>query len=79
VTDFFKDKKICYQNFYKFYNRYRSCGKDEKQLLPRRRGPRAKYKDAPYIDDLLEEKVLNYRNNGHNKFVIAEALKKINQ
>jgi transposase InsO family protein len=72
----FAAKGICYQNFYKFYSRYISSGRDEQKLLPSRRGPRPKYKDLPLNDESIEKKVLDYRKLGYNKFVISAVLKK---
>ena len=39
AREFFKARKICFQNFYKFYNRYISSGRNVEALLPTRRGP----------------------------------------
>lgn len=38
-TDFFKVKGICFQNFYKFYNRFLAVGRDPQQLLSIKRDP----------------------------------------
>jgi transposase InsO family protein len=76
ARDFFKARDICFQNFYKFYNRFIASGRDESALLPYKRGPKPKYLTMPTVDESLEKKVLEYRKNGHNKFTIAEALKK---
>lgn len=75
VREFFESKGICYQNFYKFYSRFKASGRMEEALLPTRRGPKPRYKEMPIADDSLERKVLEYRAKGFNKFVIAEALK----
>lgn len=75
VRDFFKAKGICFQNFYKFYNRYIASGRQLESLLPTRRGPKPKYKEMPLAGDSIEKKVLDYRKKGYNKFIIAEALK----
>jgi transposase InsO family protein len=72
----FKARGICFQNFYKFYRRYISAGRDEQALLPTRRGPKPRYKELPLADDSLEYKILAYRKLGFNKFIIAEALKR---
>lgn len=76
VRDFFKDNGICFQNFYKFYNRYVSSGRNPDALLPTRRGPKPKYKEIPLAGDILVKKILEYRSLGFNKYVIAECLKK---
>jgi len=76
ARSFFEAKGICYQNFYKFYRRYIESGRDEQALLPTRRGPKPKYKEMPIVDGSLEEKVLEYRKLGYNKYIISEAIKK---
>lgn len=76
AREFFKAKGICFQNFYKFYRRYIESGRDVTSLLPTRRGPKPKYKDMPIAEDSMEQKVLEYRKLGYNKFIIAEALKR---
>ena len=76
VRGFFNSKGICFQNFYKFYNRFVSSGRRVDALLPTRRGPKPKYKEMPNSDDCIEAVILEYRKRGYNKFIIAEALKK---
>jgi hypothetical protein len=76
VRGFFKSKGICFQNFYKFYNRFLLSNRKVEALLPTRRGPKPKYKEMPSSDDSLEAIVLEYRKSGYNKFIITEALKK---
>jgi transposase InsO family protein len=71
----FAAKGICFQNFYKFYKRYIISGRDEQALLPTRRGPKPKYKELPLADDSIEQKVLEYRKHGFNKFLISAVLK----
>lgn len=78
ARDFFKAKGICFQNFYKFYNRYIISGRDPEALLPTRRGPKPKYREMPLADSIIENRVLEYRKLGYNKYVIAESLKKYN-
>jgi transposase InsO family protein len=76
VREFFKARGICFQNFYKFYNRYVASGRNAEALLPTRRGPKPKYKELPLADDCLEALILDYRKKGYNRFLIAAALKK---
>lgn len=76
VRDFFKAKGICFQNFYKFYNRFQESGRNPDALLPTRRGPKPKYEDMPLAGDTIVQKVLEYRRLGFNKYVITECLKK---
>jgi len=73
---FFAERQICFQNFYKFYNRYIKSNRDEHALLPTRRGPKPRYKEMPTCDDSIENIVLEYRTKGWNKFTIAEAIKR---
>lgn len=75
IKDFFRARQICFQNFYKFYKRYLQADRKPEALLPIRRGPRPKYLEMPIGQDSLEETVLNYRKQGHNRYVIAKALK----
>jgi len=76
VREFFTAKGICFQNFYKFYNRYIASGRDASVLLPGRRGPKPKYIEMPLMDTSLDAKILSYRSQGHNKYIISAALKK---
>jgi hypothetical protein len=78
ARDFFKAKKICFQNFYKFYGRFVASGRDVNKLLPIRRGPLPKYISSPLADNTLELKLVELRRQGHNKFTISEVLKKDN-
>lgn len=74
---FFAAKGICYQNFYKFYRRYRELGRDPLALLPIRRGPKSKYQTMPDLEgDSVEAKALKYREAGHNRFTVAAAMRK---
>ena len=76
ARSFFVAKGICFQNFYKFYRRYILSGRNEQALLPSRRGPKPKYQDLPLADGSIEQKVLEYRKLGFNKFLISAILKK---
>lgn len=75
LRDFFKARQICFQNFYKFYRRFQASGRNPEALLPRRRGPRPKYLEMPFIEGSFEATLLEYRRLGHNKYVISQALK----
>ena len=76
VRDFFKAKDICFQNFYKFYNRFVESGRNPESLLPTRRGPKPKYQDISLVNDIVVKKILEYRKSGYNKYLIAELIKK---
>lgn len=75
AREFFTARGICFQNFYKFYNRFITSKRDPQKLLPTRRGPKPKYYELPGDQDELVEKVLKYRMSGFNKFLISQALK----
>jgi len=74
AREFFAARGICFQNFYKFYSRFLSSNRDPHALLPTRRGPKPKYCELPGDQDELVKKVLKYRQNGFNKFLISQAL-----
>lgn len=76
ARSFFAAKSICYQNFYKFYSRYKAAQLNSEFLLPLRRGPKPKYREMPLVDDSLDAKILKHRAKGYNKHIISEALKK---
>lgn len=59
------------RSFLKYYNRYKQSGNEE-DLLPSRRGPKYKTR-RPSVSD--EQRVLELRALGNNKFVIANELK----
>jgi transposase InsO family protein len=76
IREFFKAKGICFQNFYKFYSRYKASEKNQESLLPLRRGPKPKYQEMPLADGGLVKRILEYRKLGFNKYIIAESLKR---
>jgi hypothetical protein len=59
------------RSFLKYYNRFKQSG-NEQDLLPAKRGPRYRTK-RPDLED--EQKVLDLRKLGNNKFEIAGQLK----
>lgn len=74
IREFFKANGICFQNFYKFYSRYKAEG-NKALLLPLKRGPKPKYQEMPLATDNIAKKALEYRNLGFNRYIIAESLK----
>lgn len=77
ARDYFKSKGICYQNFYKFYSRYISSGRDVSKLLPQKRGPRGRYRNSPFVNESeVDSLIIGYRKKGLNKFEIAALLKR---
>ena len=72
VQDFYKFHGVSRQTFAKYYNRYRQEGGAGSSLLPQKRGPRWKSRRTlPYI----EQKVLELRRNGINRYEIYAILK----
>jgi len=71
VKDWAAARKIDKKNFLKYYGRYRQSGKTW-DLLPQKRGP--KYKSRRPCE-ALEQKVLELRKLGNNKYEIASILK----
>ena len=70
AKDFYIAHGLDRRTFLKYYNRYLQSN-EEKDLLPRKRGPRWKSRRfIPYI----ENKVIQHRLNGLNKFEIVRVL-----
>ena len=75
VQDFYRAHGVNRQTFAKYYNRYRQSGAGD-ALLPRKRGPRWKSRRTiPFI----EEKVLELRRTGANRYEIYAILKPVLQ
>ena len=70
VKDFYKAHATCAQNFLKYYARYKRS-KDQKDLLPGKRGPKYLTRRTPKE---IEELVLIEREKGCNKFEITSIL-----
>lgn len=71
VNDFYKHHSTNRQTFLKYYNRYKVSRKDC-QLLPQKRGP--KWKTRRPLP-LIEQKVIQERIKGNNRYEIHEILK----
>jgi transposase InsO family protein len=71
VKDWAAARKIDKKNFLKYYGRYRQSGKSW-DLMPQKRGP--KYKTRRPCE-ALEQKVIELRKLGNNKYEIAAILK----
>jgi hypothetical protein len=67
VKDWAAARKIDKKNFLKYYGRYRQSGKNW-DLVPQKRGP--KYKSRRPCE-ALEQKVIELRKRGNNKYEIA--------
>ena len=71
AKDFYKANDTCAKSFLKYYNRYKQSG-ENLDLLPQKRGPRYKTRrPLPFI----ENKVVELRLKGNNKFEIVNILK----
>jgi hypothetical protein len=70
VKDWASARKIDKKNFLKYYGRYRQSGKDW-DLTPQKRGP--KFKSRRPCEE-LENKVIELRKKGNNKYEIASII-----
>ena len=71
AMDFYKAYDTCAKSFLKYYNRYKQSGQDV-DLMPLKRDPRYKTRrPIPFI----EQKVINLRLKGNNKYEIVNILK----
>lgn len=69
--DFYQANATCAKSFLKYYNRYKQSGASI-DLLPRKRGPKWKTRrPLPFI----ENKVIQLREKGNNKYEIVNILK----
>lgn len=71
AMDFYKANDTCAKSFLKYYNRYKQGGKSI-DLLPQKRGP--KYKTRRPLA-FIEQKVIELREKGNNKYEIVSILK----
>lgn len=71
VKDWAAARKICKKNFLKYYNRFKQSGLAI-DLLPQKRGPGFKRRRPC---EHLEQKVIELRNLGNNKYEISAILK----
>lgn len=71
VKDFYKENDTDRRSFLKYYNRFKASG-NETDILPQKRGPKWKTRrPIPYI----ENKVIELRKLGNNKYEIHNILK----
>jgi hypothetical protein len=70
VKDWAAARKIDKKNFLKYYGRYKQSNKSW-DLIPQKRGP--KFKSRRACED-LEQKVIELRNRGNNKYEIASII-----
>ena len=71
VKDFYKTNDTCSKSFLKYYNRFKQSG-SKTDLLPQKRGPR--YKTRRPLQ-FIENKVVELRNKGNNRYEIYSILK----
>ena len=71
VKDFCEFHKFSHQNFMKIYHRYKANPQIE-SLVPQKRGPKYQVRR---IDIKIEEKIIEYRKQGNNKYEICAILK----
>lgn len=71
AMDFYQANDTCAKSFLKYYNRYKQGGRSI-DLLPQKRGPKYKTRrPLPFI----EQKVIELREKGNNKYEIVSILK----
>jgi transposase InsO family protein len=73
AEEFYKAHNTDRRAFRKYYMRYKNGG-DDASLLPQKRGPKWKTRRAP---DLVEEKVIELREKGLNRYEIVHVLRPI--
>jgi transposase InsO family protein len=71
-SELFSAHRMDRRIFNKYYHRYLESGRDINAFIPRRRGPRFQ---STRRELGLEEKVIELRHQGHNRYVISNALK----
>lgn len=73
AKDFYLANDTCAKSFLKYYNRYKQSGQST-DLLPAKRGP--KYKTRRPLA-FIENKVIELRKKGNNKYEIVNILKPV--
>lgn len=73
VTEFYKERKICKQNFLKYYRRYQHSGQDIERLRPQKRG--RKIKEILAFDEVIINKIKDLRSYAYNRYDISEKIK----
>lgn len=73
VTEFYRENKICKQNFLKYYRRYQHSGQNTESLLPQRRG--RKVKEILASDEIIINKIKSLRSDAYNRYDISEKIK----
>lgn len=74
LGEFYSFHGVSRKNFLKYYNRFKNSGGDINQLLPQKRGP--KFRTRRPIK-YIENKVIELRNIGNNRYDIHNMLKPV--
>jgi IS30 family transposase len=74
AIEFYVAKRICKQNFLKYYRRYKNSGEDINSLLPHKTG--RKFKDILEYNSEIIDKICILRQKAYNKYDISDILKK---
>ena len=74
AIEFYAAKRICKQNFLKYYRRYKNSGEDINSLLPHKTG--RKFKDILEYNPEIIDKICQLRQKAYNKYDISDILKK---
>lgn len=77
AQEFYDTRKLCKQNFLKYYRRYLLCHRDIHSLIPHKSG--RKFKDSIQYNPEVLEKVQTIRSKGYNRFDICLILKQQNE
>lgn len=72
VGAFYTANGLDRRSFLKYYNRFTENGRKVESLLPQKRGPKWKTRRTPKF---IEQKVLELREKGNNRYEIASLLK----
>lgn len=73
-SDLFKVHRMDRRIFNKYYHRYLEAGRDINALIPRKRGPRFR---SNAIDLQIENRIIELRNQGQNRYFISNELKSL--
>jgi len=74
VSEFFTARKICKQNFHKYYKRYLYSNRDINALIPHKTG--RKFKHCMEYEPAVIEKIKEIRSKGYNRYDHCNILKK---
>jgi transposase InsO family protein len=75
-SELFKAHRMDRRVFNKYYHRYLASGRNIEAFIPRKRGPRFQ---STCRNIGIEERIVELRQQGHNRYVISNVLKLQNQ